>query len=179
MRARTTPSVALSYPFLSPNPRFPWTSPLLRLLLRRVPHYARSDTTTCTTAVPRNHVLPYALLQHDHVPGRLLLPRRDGGTDRVSCGVPMSPGELRARGLHAGHVLSGRLREYDVVSAGVARQPDLEQHAGVERRGVRRGGTGCHYFFFSSTFSSRRPFRHARAHKQVCHVNSWSDERAV
>lgn len=123
------PHLALAYP-PPPPPRALYAHTDVPPPLRMFGHPNRM------AVVPRNDVLPCAILRHDHVPGRLLLPRRDAGTDRVSQGVPLSLGELRARGLLVGHVLSEGFGEQHVVPAGVARQPDLKQHAGVERRGV-------------------------------------------
>lgn len=87
----------------------------------------------------RNNSLPHRLVQHYFVPGRIVLPGRDGGANCVSQQLLLPPWELRASRLRAGNLLSGRFRDFHVVPAGVVRKRVLEQHVWVERRGVRRG----------------------------------------
>lgn len=89
--------------------------------------------------MPGNHVLSHGFVQHHNLPGRVILPGRDGGANRVSQGLLLPPWELRASRVCARDLLPGRFRDFYVMSAGMVRKLGLEQHVRVERRGVRRG----------------------------------------
>lgn len=59
----------------------------------------------------------------------------------MSEGILLPPRQPPASRLRAGNLLSGRIRNFYFVPAGVVWERDLQQHVGVERRGVRRGKT--------------------------------------
>lgn len=89
--------------------------------------------------MPGNNVLPDRIIEHHHVPGRLILPGRDGRADRMSQRILLPVGELPTGGLRSRYLLSGRLRDLYFLSAGVVRQRKLKQHVLGEGRCVRRG----------------------------------------